>query len=370
VTRVRAAAGVVAVLVVAGAAIAVADPFAGTGHAKGAADDAAPTARASVKEGTLSSQVNQDGTLGYAAKADGSPYAVVNQARGTFTWLPSVGRVVARGEMLYRVGDDPVVLLYGDTPVYRALSEGMSGPDVRELNANLVALGYASRDDLDPDSDDFGSTTASALRKLQRHLDVDDTGTLELGQAVFLPGPLRITKVSATLGTMARPGMPIAQATSTRRQVVVDLDASQQSGVKVGDDVVVTLPDKETTPGVVSRIGTVASSSGNGQGGSDSSQQSTTIPIYVRLKHPHVAGDLDQAPVQVQITTARVQHALIVPVTALLARAGGGYAVETVDARGVHRDVPVTLGVFDDADGLVQVTGSLTAGQRIVVPAT
>jgi hypothetical protein len=32
--------------------------------------------------------------------------------------------------------------------------------------------------------------------------------------------------------------------------------------------------------------------------------------------------------------------------------------------------VPVKLGIFDDTDGLVQVTGALTPGQRVVVPAT
>jgi hypothetical protein len=59
----------------------------------------------------------------------------------------------------------------------------------------------------------------------------------------------------------------------------------------------------------------------------------------------------------------------VVPVDALLAQARGSYVVEVVDADGSHRLLPVTLGLFDDADGLVQVTGTgLTAGQRIVVP--
>jgi multidrug efflux pump subunit AcrA (membrane-fusion protein) len=73
--------------------------------------------------------------------------------------------------------------------------------------------------------------------------------------------------------------------------------------------------------------------------------------------------------VQVTITTASVPSALVVPVTALLARSGGGYAVEVVDPAGNHRLVSVSLGLFDDADGLVQVTGSgLAAGQEVVVP--
>jgi multidrug efflux pump subunit AcrA (membrane-fusion protein) len=76
--------------------------------------------------------------------------------------------------------------------------------------------------------------------------------------------------------------------------------------------------------------------------------------------------------VSVSITTASVKDALVVPVNALLALAGGGgYAIEVVDAAGAHRLVPVTLGLFDDAEGLVQVSGSgVRAGQRVVVPAS
>jgi hypothetical protein len=56
-----------------------------------------------------------------------------------------------------------------------------------------------------------------------------------------------------------------------------------------------------------------------------------------------------------------------VPVNALLAQTGGGYAVE-VTGPGGHHLVTVTSGLFDDAAGLVQVTGDLTPGQHVVVP--
>jgi hypothetical protein len=91
----------------------------------------------------------------------------------------------------------------------------------------------------------------------------------------------------------------------------------------------------------------------------------------VTLTHQAAAGRLDQAPVQVSITTSSVDNALVVPVNALLALAGGGYAVEVVGAGGVHRLVTVDLGLFDDAEGLVQVSGTgVHAGQQIVVPST
>ncbi len=90
--------------------------------------------------------------------------------------------------------------------------------------------------------------------------------------------------------------------------------------------------------------------------------------MTVTLKDPSAAGTLDQAPVTVNITTATVPSALVVPVGALLAQSSGGYAVEVVGAGNARRLVPVTVGIFDDTDGLVQVTGTLTAGEQVVVP--
>lgn len=326
-------------------------------RSSGFSDNHYPTSLTTVAQGSLASQVSASGTLEYTVSG-GSGYSVVNEAAGTFSKLPAAGEVFSRGEVLYRVSNEPVVLLYGDTPIYRALYEGDSGPDVRELNRNLIALGYATRSELDPASVYFSAETAYAVERLQDRLGEGETGSLSEGQAVFLPGQVRISAVSATLGTNAGPGAPIAQTTSTRRQVVVDLDASQQTEVKVGDTAQITLPDNATTTGVASGIGTVASSGSSG----------ATLPLYITLDHPRAAGTLDQAPVQVQITTAAVKNVLIVPVDALLAFSGGGYAVETVNARGVHRLVAVTLGTFDDANGTVQVTGALQAGQQIVVP--
>jgi peptidoglycan hydrolase-like protein with peptidoglycan-binding domain len=358
--RLLAALGLLAIAVAIG--LVAVDPFAsGGGSPAGAVDNASPTALMTVRRGTLTSQTQVSGTLGYAAEPNGSPFSVVGRMSGTYTWLPSTGQVVACGQVLYRVANDPVVLLCGTTPAYRALSEGDTGPDVRELNANLVALGYASRAALDPASDYFSAATAYALERLQAKLGISQTGSLSDGQAVFMRGPLRITNVLATLGTSAGPGAPLAQATTIRRQVVVNLDAAEQSNVKPGDRVTITLPNGQITAGIVTSVGTVASSSGG---------STPTIPVDIRPLDQKVAGTLDQATVEVEITTNTARHALIVPVNALLALAGGGYAVETVDARGVHHLVPVTTGLFDDADGLVQVSGALSPGDQLVVPAS
>jgi peptidoglycan hydrolase-like protein with peptidoglycan-binding domain len=356
------------VVVVAAAAIGVANPFGG-GASTGVADNSYPVGITHVTLGSLSAQVTGLGSLGYAAQPDGSPYAVVNRATGTITSLPEIGQVIRPGQPLYEVSNTPVVLMNGATPVSRSLSAGDTGPDVRELNADLVATGFATRSALDPSSDYFGPATASALARMQGALGVNRTGALPLGQAVFLAAPLRITQVNAALGANADAGATVLAATSTVRQVQVNVDATEQSSLKVGDPVLITLPNYQDTPGVVASVGTVASGSGS---------SIPTIPVDITLQHPQDAGSLDQAPVRVQISTSGVNNALIVPVTALLPQVngdgeagGGGYAVETVDAHGIHHLVPVTLGLFDDADGLVQVMSQhLSAGQAIVVPAT
>jgi hypothetical protein len=154
---------------------------------------------------------------------------------------------------------------------------------------------------------------------------------------------------------------------STRRVVTIALDAAQQTSVKVGDPVSITLPDNSTTPGHVSYVGTVATTPASDQGGGAPS--TPTIEVDVTPDDPAATGRLDQAPVDVSITTATVRNVLAVPVDALLALAGGGYAVEEVEPGGVRRLVGVSVGLFDDAAGTVQVSGgALAAGQRVVVP--
>jgi hypothetical protein len=312
---------------------------------------------------------------------------VVNQAHGTYTKLPALGQVISQGQVLYRVNDSPVVLLYGSTPAYRILSAGATGADVAELNADLVALGYATAGQLSPTSTFFGRATTTAVEKLQAGLGVTQTGELTLGDAVFEPIAVRVTTMSAQLGGGTQTGQTVMQATSTTRIVQVALGASQQSEVAVGDTVTITLPNNKTTPGVVSSIGAVAtcaSGSGSGRPSSSSAAPGTdtcssgnsgssppTITVDVTPSDPAATGTWDQAPVQVGITTASVPSALVVPVTALLAKSAGGYAVEVVTATGTTHLVPVSLGLFDDADGVVQVSGSgLAAGQKVVVPTT
>jgi putative peptidoglycan binding protein len=354
----------VLILLAAGAFVAVSGVFdssEGNGRPGG---NGSATSLATVERRSLSEQTQVNGTLGYAGS-----YTVLGQAHGTVTWLPKVGAVIRDGRVLYRVDGAPVVLLYGSTPAYRALAEGaaaadVAGTDVAQLNRDLVALGYMDRSDVDSAWDEFSWATKAAVERLQKHLGVDQTGGLSLGDVVFLPAAARVTRVLATLGGQA-PG-PVMTASSTVRTVSVALGADLQSDVKAGDRVAITLPDGSTAPGTVTSVGKVATDRSNNSGGSDSSP---TVPVTIRPAHPWAIGGLDQAPVLVAITGQTVRNVLAVPVDALLARSGGGYAVEAVAGDGTHHLLRVSPGLFDDAAGMVQVSGpGLAAGQRVVVP--
>jgi hypothetical protein len=317
---------------------------------------AAAPATAAVAREDIAAVTPVNATLGYAGS-----YLVRGQGGGTLTWLPQAGRVIRQGQVLYQTGNgSPVMLLYGRVPDWRALVAGITGQDVAQLNHDLVRLGYADRADVVALGWDYYSwATASAVQRLEEHLGVTSPpGSLSLGQVVFEPVALRVTQVTGRLGGPA--DGPVLMATSDRHIVTISLNVGQQSQIRPGDTVSVALPDGTATPGVVSSVGSVATGSGS----------NAAIPVQVRLTRPSAAGPLDQAPVTVNITTATARHVLVVPVTALLAHSPGGYVVEIDGPGSTRRWVPVTPGIFNDATGLVQVSGPLTPGQRVVVPAS
>lgn len=330
-------------------------------RSSGSSGNGSATSLATVVRRSLSTQTQLTGTLGYAGS-----YTILGQAPGTVTWLPALGQVIDQGQVLYWVDGAPVVLLYGQVPAYRPLAaSATAGKDVAQLNHDLVALGYVDKADVDSALDEFTWATKAGLEKLQKHLGADHSGTVLLGDVVFLPTAARITALRAGLGAPATG--PVLTASSTVHTVNLALDADLQSEVKAGDRVTISLPDGGTTPGTVTSVGKVATAASSNSGGVGGS--APTVPVTIRPTDPAATGSLDQAPVLVSITDQTVRNVLAVPVTALLALAGGGYTVEVVSADGTHHLVPVSPGLFDDAAGMVQVSGSgLAAGQRVVVP--
>jgi peptidoglycan hydrolase-like protein with peptidoglycan-binding domain len=354
-----------------GAALAVGAGFAARGlwpaSAHPAATAAVPVATAMVVRTDLSARQPVAGTLGYLGF-----FTVASEAEsGLLTWLPAPGDVVRRGRPLFAVDGQPVTLFYGQVPAWRAFAPGMSpGPDVRQLQRNLAALGFG------PGQADgqFGWSTEAAVERWQRARGMPASGAIPLGEVAFLPGPLRVTTVTQPLGGTVAAGTGVLSGTSLTPGVQVWLNVGGPA-VRPGDRVLVTLPDGTTTvPGTVRFVGSVATSpaGGTGTSGADPGGQAAAggaaadvIPVTIVIGAAVPAG-LDQAPVQVAITGQHATSVLAVPVTALLAEPDGGYAVQVAGPHG--RLIPVTTGLFDDASGLVAVTGpGLAAGQPVTV---
>ena len=81
------------------------------------------------------------------------------EGSGIVTRLPpAVGDEVAEGEVVVEVSGRPVFVLEGAVPSFRSLKPGMSGGDVRQLQAALTRLGF------DPDRDGvFAEKTKQAV---------------------------------------------------------------------------------------------------------------------------------------------------------------------------------------------------------------
>lgn len=346
----------------------------------GAAAAGQPTTNATVPVSTaqvVRTDVAQrqvvPGTLGYQGS-----FSVVNElGAGVITWLPAPGQVVRRGQVLYQLAGQPVILMYGPVPAWRDLGPGTTaGNDVRELQRNLVALGFDPDRQITADGV-FGWATQAAVERWQQALGMTVTGYIPLGGVVFLPDALRVTGAPASPGAPLTTGATVLSGTSDAPSVAVSLDVGGPP-MAAGDPVVVTMPDGTTTiPGRVTSVGRVATlppASTQGTQGTQSSQGGQSSPngavIPIQIAIGQMPPGLDQAPVQVAITQQQDTNVLAVPVTALLAQPGGGYAIRTAGAGAgagaTHRLIPVTTGLFDDTTGMVEVTGSgLTPGLTV-----
>jgi peptidoglycan hydrolase-like protein with peptidoglycan-binding domain len=349
-------------LVVAGVAV-VAVGTAGTVYALRDDDQAATSTEttlptAPVTRTDLSSATQVDGSLGY-----GNSYTVLGSGSGRITWLPALGKVIVRGTAVYRVDGHPVPLFYGAMPFWRPLESGVtSGNDVLELERNLKALGYGSRLMVDRT---FTWVTRAAIKKWQDDLGVSQTGTVYPTDVVMLPGPIRVTNVTAVPSSPA--AGTVLTASGTTRQVTVKMPVSSQEIAKKGAKVRIALPGGKSTTGHVSSVGTVAiSDKTDAQSQTGKSTESATITVLITLDKSSAAGRLDDAPVTVGFTSVEHKDVLSVPVNALLAAADGSYSVNVVDGAGKVASVPVTLGVFDGDN--VEVTGNLTEGAKVQVP--
>ncbi|MEW9551550.1 efflux RND transporter periplasmic adaptor subunit [Nonomuraea sp. NPDC050783] len=341
-----------AALAVAGTWTAVAVLYDGGPPAAAPAPSPVP-ATAEITRRDLAETKTVDGSLTYAGErrlsAGGS---------GVVTWTPAQGAVVRRGRPLLKVDRRPTVLMYGRLPLYRTLRSGVSdGPDVEQLERNLRALGHGAYLTVDRH---FSSATAQAVRDWQEERGLAVTGEVDAAQVVFQPAAVRVTEVEAAVGERVAPGRRVLTVSGVRRLVHVDLDTGDQALARRGAPVTVTMPGGERAKGTITSVGTVAEVTGQ------EPDTSTTVDVDITLAQPPRTR-LDQAPVEVEMRSARHDDVLAVPVEALLALREGGFGVEVVQGAAT-RVVAVRTGAF--GGGLVEIEGEgLAEGMKVGVPA-
>jgi peptidoglycan hydrolase-like protein with peptidoglycan-binding domain len=308
------------------------------GQAAPAAPAPPPVATATVVRTNLVTTALTGGTLGYAAARP-----VVNLVAGIYTWLPRPGVLIRAGGVLYRVDDNPVTLMAGRVPAWRPFGTGMTdGPDVRQLQAGLIA-GHFAGGLLTTPTGHYDLATADAVERWQAARGLTVTGMIPLGQVVFLPTAVLVGAMSVAAGEATSAGQRPYQVTTGQRTVTVPLNPNLPP-TSVGEAVSVILPSQASIPGKITAVGP---------------SQLTVTPL-------RATGTQVNVQVQVSLAVQSARDVLAVPVSALLALAGGGYGLEVVAPWGAHHLVGVTAGLF--ASGQVQVSGpDITAGTRVVV---
>ena len=326
-----------------------------TGRADSESHSAAASATASarVERRDLVEEESFDGTLGYD---DSSP--VTAGLSGTITTMRPEGSRARRGQVLFEVDEHPVILLYGKKPAYRSLQSGVEdGTDVRQLEQNLVAMGYDPDGDIDVDRE-FDWATTEAIERWQDDRGLTEDGAVDMGEAVFAPGPVRIGSHQATVGSSTGSGTPVMDISSVTRVITVKVPVDQRALLRSGMKVDVDLPSGERAAGRIRSIGRVA------EGGSE--DEDATVEAEVVLQSAKGLHRYDETPVTVNVSSEVAKDALAVPVTALLALAEGGYAVEVVEG-GKTELVAVDTGMF--VNGYVEIKGSkINEGTKVVVP--
>jgi multidrug efflux system membrane fusion protein len=349
--RLRVAAVTATALLTGGAAAVATAGFGGGGSGEPPASGL-PPATAQVTRQTMYDTTDEAGELGWAG-----PTTLAGRIPGVLTHLPQPGDTVRRGAAIYRVDDQPAVLMYGPVAAYRTLRAGLIGRDVRQLESNLAALGFGGF----TVDDRYTATTGAAVRRWQHTLGLPRTGTVELGRVVFAPGPIRVDSVTAGVDQSTGGGAEVLRYTGTGRVVIVDLDVSQQRLARPRAGVRISLPDGRHVAGRVERVHTVVE-----QPTTQNAQPVTHLEATVSLRDPAAAAGLEAAVVTVSFTAAERADVLTVPVAALVALAEGGYGIEVVSGR-TTRYLPVTTGLF--AEGLVEVSGGgLREGLTVGMP--
>ena len=293
---------------------------------------------------------------------------------GAITDIAAAGTSVATGTILFWQGGFPVVAIEGDASTTPALTRELStsssnGVDVKLFEAMLVAGGF------DPESavvidDEFDDATAAAVQRWWASLGITADAsaiTVPAGSFVVVPGGLFAGTALVTEGATPVGDAIVLGLTTAAREVTTSAPIGDDT-FAVGATIDVEFPDGTISQGTVVEVGTVAVSADNVPG------STPTVDITLHVADiPATVDDFVQIPVTLRVVSESLPDAFVVPVSALVALAEGGYALEVVTAEATSTTpatttlIAVTPGLF--TDGFVSITGDQVAdGLQVVVP--
>lgn len=306
-----------------------------------------------VTKGVLNAETRLGASLQYD---DASDFAA---ASGTITQLPVAGKQIATGEQVYEMDGIPVPLFHGARPFWRTLNTDASdGPDVTQLETNLAELGFFTST---PD-EHFDWLTREAVRQWQRSLGLKGDavdGVFQPSSVALAPtAPIRITAVNAKLGNS---GVSPASFTGVALHAQATLTATQAATFKAGDKARIVLPDNTTIDTTLSAVS---------QGGQAAGENGKVTSPSARVDFPDQSKVAKFGTTSVSLIIANTAakstaETLIVPVTALVASAGNGYAVDVVRGERLER-VPVTIGAVANAQVQLTKADGLAVGDKVV----
>lgn len=263
-----------------------------------------------------------------------------------------VGEVVEPGMVLWRLDGRPAVAATGDTPLWRDLSQDMSGDDVTVLQETLASQGV----DVDVTGSFDAATTQAVKQWQQAHGHTDPDGVFRLSDIVVTQLPARVGSHAVDVGAFVEASTVIMTTTATDTSVTVELNPSDRARVEQGDDVRVTLSATgETVEGELSAASVQPQTRDDG---------STFYPADVTLPDD-TFDEVDGAQAQVTIIIERADNALVVPVAAVVATQDGGSGVRVVTGRDAAQVVEVELGLSQG--GQVEVVTGLDGSEEVVV---
>ncbi len=272
------------------------------------------------------------------------------------TGIAAVGDPVAQGTVLYTVDDEPVVALTGEVPLWRAVTPGVGdGDDVRQVEENLVALGYG--DGLTVDGT-YTDATGAAIAAWESGIGrADPDGTIEVGDVVFVQAAGLVLGQEAAVGDTLETGTPVLVVGSAGQILVGDVDADQAGTWAAGVDVDLTWSDGSTSTGTVLGTGREVTEG--------------EVELVVAVGHAD-SGRISGAEAGLTAVAARRTDVLAVPIAAVSEGPSGGPAVRLAPEAGEAGEEgedewrAVELGLV--ADGWVEITDGLQEGDAVRVP--